>query len=41
MGDLCAILPVVHQEHFEFLGVVNDKFVEAIGEDISCLLIRA
>jgi len=40
VGNLGAVLAVVHHEHLQLLGVVHDELVEAIGHQISSLLIR-
>lgn len=41
MCYLSAVFAVVHHENFEVLQVVNDKFEESIGKDVSSLLIGA
>lgn len=35
VSDLGSIFVVVHQEHVEFSGVVNDKLVQAIGQKVA------
>jgi len=41
VGDLGAVLSVVHQEHLKLLGVVNQELVETVGEKVSGLLVGA
>ena len=33
MGDLTTEGPVVHEEDVEVLGVVDDEFLQAVGEE--------
>lgn len=41
VGDLSAVLSVVHQEHLKLLGVVNKELVETVGEKVSGVLVGA
>lgn len=34
-------VPVVHQEHFQLLGVVHKEFIEAVGQQVSGVLVGA
>lgn len=33
--NLRTVLAVVHQQHLQFLGVVHDELVEAIGQQVA------
>lgn len=41
MGDLRAVLSVVHQKHFQLLGVVDQELVETVGQQVSGVLVGA
>lgn len=41
VGDLSAVLSVVHQEQLQLLGVVHEELVEAVGQQVAGGLVRA
>ena len=41
VGDLSAVLSVVHEEHLELLHVVDHELVEPVGQHVAGLLVGA
>jgi hypothetical protein len=41
MTVLREYVPVVHHEHFELLGVVDEELVETVGQQVSGVLVGA